>query len=79
MISVQNYIREEITVISVNKSTLMVRMIKMKPAGFSVMVAKNGYFFIIEKFRITLIVRQNIEILIFVMKLITSLITVSLV
>ena len=79
MISVQNYIREEITVISVNKSTLMVHMIKMKLDGFNVMAVKNGYFYIIEKIRITLIVRQNIEILIFVMKLITSLITVSLV
>lgn len=70
MTSVQNYIREEITVISVNKSTQMVHMIKMKLDGYSVMAVKNG---------ITLIVKQNIEILIFVMKLITSLITVSLV
>ena len=43
VISVQNYIREEITVISVNKSTQMVHMIKMKLDGYSVMAVKNGY------------------------------------
>ena len=49
VISVQNYIREEITVISVNKSTQMVHMIKMKLDGFNVMAVKNGYLYIIEK------------------------------